>query len=88
MLIDKIINSDLDNCCEALKKDRELQKAEKEFYSLLNQTDHTLQMKLEANYSQFTARAMRIAYLQGFKDFYDLCLILNEDTNKILNNLI
>lgn len=85
MIIDTIINNDLDRCHEALKKDKELQKAEMEFYNLLDQVDHVLQMKLEANYSRFTARAMRIAYLQGFKDFYEMCLILNKDVNRILS---
>lgn len=84
MIIDTIINNDLDRCHEVLKNDLELKSAEKEFYSLLNQADHALQMKLEANYSRFTARAMRIAYLQGFKDFYDLCLTLSSDAYNIL----
>ena len=87
MIIDTIINNDLDRCHEALKKDKELQKAEMEFYNLLKQVEHSLQMKLEANYSQFTARAMRIAYLQGVKDFYELCMVLKEDTNRILDDM-
>lgn len=84
MIIDNIINNDLDSCQETLKKDKELQESEKEFYHLLNRVDNSIQLQIEANYSQFTARAMRIAYLQGFKDFYDLCLTLSSDAYNIL----
>lgn len=84
MIINNIINNDLDNCYEVLKNDKELSEAEKEFYNLLDRVDNSLQLQIEANYSQFTARAMRIAYLQGFKDFYELCLTMKSDTYNIL----
>lgn len=69
MLIEKIIDNDLDSCQEALKNDIELKSAEKEFYTLLGQMDNSLQIKLEEVFSNYSSRAIRIAYVKGFKEF-------------------
>lgn len=41
-------------------------------------------MKLENVFTSFMTRVTRIAYLQGMKDFAELCGLLKCDTNEIL----
>lgn len=87
MIIEMIINNDLISCYESMQKDLDLKQSENEFYNLLNRVDDDIKIKLEENYSKFTSRAMRIAYVQGFKDFYEMCLILKDDALNIVNRM-
>ena len=71
MLINKIIQEDTKNCHEAMKNDAELINLEEQFYEMM-QGD----LKLENIFTSYMARVTRIAYLQGMKDFAELCEIL------------
>lgn len=87
MVLLGIMENDLDSCSEVINSDKELIELDKEFYSLLDQLDDSLKIKLEDIYSSYNSRVMRIGYLQGFKDFYELCIVLKEDTDKLIKRL-
>ena len=87
MIINLIANNDLDSCYTALKTDEELKLAEREFYSIIGQLEDSIKASIEENYSKYTSRAIRIGYIQGWKDFYEFCLELKDDTEIILKSL-
>ena len=45
-------------------------------------------LELENIFTSYMARVTRIAYLQGMKDFTELCGMLREDTQEILKKYI
>ena len=83
MLINKIIEEDTKNCHEAMQSDKELLELEKQFYELMQGN-----LELANIFTSYMARVTRIAYLQGMKDFTELCGILREDTQEILKKYI
>ena len=83
MLIKKIIEEDTKNCYEAMERDTELIDLETQFYEMM-QGD----LKLENVFTSYMARVTRIAYLQGMKDFAELCGILSGDTQEILREYV
>lgn len=83
MLINRIIEEDTKNCHEAMQSDTELLELEKQFYELMQGN-----LELENIFTSYMARVTRIAYLQGMKDFTELCGILREDTQEILKKYI
>lgn len=83
MLINKIIEEDTKNCHEAIQRDVELLDYEKQFYELMQGN-----LELENIFTSYMARVTRIAYLQGMKDFAELCVILRDDTQEILKKYI
>lgn len=87
MMMDNLVNSGLDNCDRTLIQDKSLVISAKEFYDILGRIDKTMQLQLEKVFNEYTARAVRIAYVQGFKDYYDLCLLLNKDIASIINSI-
>lgn len=87
MVLLGIMENDLDSCNEIINSDKELIELDREFYSLLNQLDDSLKIKLEDIYSSYNSRVMRIGYLQGFKDFYKMCVELNSSTEELIEKL-
>ena len=83
MLIEQILKEDVVNCREALKKDSELQELEEKFYELLKGTQK-LKLDIEDVFSAYTAKCIRIAYLQGIKDFAELHIVLKKSVSDIL----
>ena len=87
MILDNILENDLDNCREVINNDRKLTDIDAEFYTLLDGVDDELKLQLERIYDEYTTRAIRLAYLQGMKDFNELFVVLREDTKKIIEEL-
>ena len=87
MVLLGIMENDLDSCNEIINSDKELIELDREFYSLLDQLDDSLKIKLEDIYSSYNSRVMRIGYLQGFKDFYKMCVELNSSTEELIEKL-
>ena len=87
MILSGIMENDLDSCSIAINSDKRLNELDKEFNRLLDQVDTFLKMELEEVYSSCNSRVMRIGYLQGVKDFYELCIVLKEDTDKLIKRL-
>ena len=83
MLINKILEDDTRNCYEAMKNDIQLEELEKKFYELTKED-----MEVERVFSAYMARVIRIAYLQGMKKFAELCGVLKQDTQEILQRNI
>lgn len=83
MLINRMLMEDTENCHGAMKRDLELCELEKEFYAHVGAN-----MELKNVFTSFMARVTRIAYLQGMKDFAELCGLLKCDTNEILEKYI
>lgn len=88
MLLKQMIANDLKNCYEAFEHDELLKSLENDFYSFRDGLEDKEFTRLEEIFSQFMARSARIAYLQGMKDFNELCLVLREDTADIMKNYI
>jgi len=83
MLINKIIEEDTKNCHEAMERDAELLELEKQFYRMIQGN-----WELENIFTAYMARVTRIAYLQGIKDFAEMCGILNANTQEILRKYV
>lgn len=88
MILKQMIEGDLRNCYEAMQSDQELQELEKNFYTLGKEVVGRDFSRMEEIFSHFMARSARLAYLQGMKDFNELCLVLREDTADIMKNYI
>lgn len=88
MLLKQMIANDLKNCYEAASSDELLQSLESDFYSYRDRMDTIDFIKLEEIFSEYMARVSRLAYLQGMKDFNELCLVLKGNTNDIMKNYI
>ena len=86
MLLEQILQEDVANCRQALQKDSELQALEEMFYELLEGAKE-VKFELEDVFSGFTAKCIRIAYLQGMKDFAELYSVLKDSVNEILTML-
>jgi len=87
MILDNIMEKDLDNCKEVINGDSKLREIDAVFYDLLDRVDDSVKTKLEDAYIEYAVRAIRLAYLQGLKDFNRLCLELKEDTATIIEEL-
>lgn len=83
MLINTILKEDIIHCKEALNNDFELRELEIRFYELLEGVNEN-KFKLEDVFSAFIAKCIRIAYLQGMKDFAELYVVLKLDVQDIL----
>lgn len=88
MLLKQMIANDLKNCYEATSNDELLKSLESDFYAYRNGMDGKDFTRLEEIFSEYMARVTRLAYLQGMKDFNELCLVLKENTNDIMNKYI
>lgn len=88
MLLKQMIANDLKNCYEATSNDELLQSLESDFYSYRDGMDGNDFTRLEEIFSEYMARVTRLAYLQGMKDFNELCLVLKENTNDIMKRYI
>lgn len=86
MLLEQIMEKDLESCYAALQQDKELQEVEAKFSDLIDETEN--KFEIDNLWGQYTARCIRIAYLQALKDFYKFCLTLREDTQEILKKYI
>lgn len=87
MLIKEILQEDVANCREALQKDLELQELEEKFYQLLENAGE-VKLELEDVFSAYTAKCIRIAYLQGIKEFAELFVVLKMSAHEILTKFI
>lgn len=88
MLLKQMMANDQKNCYEAISKDEFLQNLERDFYSYRERMDIEDFIQLEEIFSEYMARVTRLAYLQGMKDFNELCLVLKENTNDIMKNCL
>lgn len=88
MLLKQMIANDLKNCYEATSNDELLQRLENDFYSFRNGMDGKDFTRLEEIFSEYMARVTRLAYLQGMKNFNELCLVLKENTNDLIRKYI
>ena len=90
-ILNNILEKDLHNCYDAIKTDSVLTETEKQFYDLLKDTDKSCLLKMEEIFTAYTSQVMRIAYLQGLKDFNELFIELKAEPAAILaehiNNL-
>ena len=82
MLINTILQEDIVSCKETLKNDFELRELEIRFYELLGGKE--CKLELEDVFSEFTAKCIRIAYMQGMKDFAELHIALKLDMEDLL----
>lgn len=87
MLLNKILENDTRSCYTAVKRDTELAQLDTEFYALMDMLPKAEGLKLESLFSQYMARITRIAYLQGMKDFMNLCVTLKEDATEIVEKI-
>lgn len=78
ILIKQIVDGDIASCRHAVK---ELEEA---YYSIMAKCPEETGFDMERAVNAYTERAIRIAYLQGIKDFADLCIILQEDVSEII----
>jgi len=85
-LLNNILENDSDNINHILVKDEVLIEAEKKFYELLEDKGLDFTFAMEDVFNTFTVRVMRIAYLQGLKDFNYLFIELRPDASVILDD--
>ena len=88
MILTEMVRNDMESCYEAINSDAVLRELDKEFYSLEPEVDADAFRILEELFSKYSVRMAHIAYVQGMKDLYELCLELKENTNDIMKKYI
>ena len=84
MLIKQIIDGDIAGCRHALEADEQLKEMEEKYYTIMSQCPEEVTFDMESTINAYIARVIRIAYLQGIKDFANLYIALKEDVHEIL----
>ena len=88
MLINQIIDEDTSNCYKTMSEDEQLKGLEDQFYLMLEECSEDFKFEMERVFSSYMTRVLRIAYLQGIRDFSELFVILKEDTQNILQKYV
>ena len=88
MLINQIIDEDTSNCYKTMSEDEQLKGMEDQFYLMLEDCSEDFKFEIERVVSSYMTRVLRIAYLQGIKDFLELFIVLKEDTRNILQKYV
>lgn len=88
MLINQIIDEDTSNCYKTMSEDEQLSGLEDQFYLMLEDCSEDFKFEMERVVSSYMTRVLRIAYLQGIKDFLELFIVLKEDTRNILQKYV
>ncbi|MBR2037009.1 MAG: hypothetical protein IKA09_04705 [Lachnospiraceae bacterium] len=73
-------------CHHAFKEDEQLNELEEKLYNLLATCPEELFPDLEQAVNEYKASVIRIAYLQGLKDFAELYITLKKDIHEILQH--
>ena len=88
MLINQIIDEDTSNCYKTMSEDEQLSGLEDQFYLMLEDCSEDFKFEMERVVSSYMTRVLRIAYLQGIRDFSELFIVLKEDTRNILQKYV
>ena len=80
MLIKSILENDKLSCRDALAEDAQIKCIDDKFYSLLSKCQEEVYFDMERKVNEYIERVIQIVYLQGLKDFAELCIILKEDS--------
>lgn len=88
MLIKQIMDADIANCYEVMENDEQLKIIDDKLYSLLSELPKDVNFEMEATVSEYMARVIRIAYLQGILDFTRLFVVLRENPQHILQKYV
>lgn len=88
MLIKQIMDADIANCYEVMENDEQLKIIDDKLYSLLSELPKDVNFEMEATVSEYMARVIRIAYLQGIFDFTRLFVVLRENPQHILQKYV
>ena len=88
MLINQIMDEDTSNCYKTMSEDEQLKGMEDQFYLMLEDCSEDFKFEMERVVSSYMTRVLRIAYLQGIKDFLELFIVLKEDTRNILQKYV
>lgn len=88
MLINQIVDEDTSNCYKAMSEDEQLVEMENTYYAMLEELPEDFRFEMERVFSSYMIRVLRIAYVQGIKDFSELFIILKEDVQNILQKYV
>ena len=88
MILTEMIRNDMESCYEAINSDAVLREMDKDFYSLEPEIDADTFRIVEELFSKYSVRMAHIAYVQGMKDLYELCLALDESTGDIIKKYV
>jgi len=84
MLIKQIMDEDNASCRHAVEADKQVKELEEAYYSIMAKYPEETEFDMERAVNAYIERAIRIAYLQGIKDFANLCITLQEDVHEII----
>ena len=84
MLIKQIVDGDMADCRHAIEADEQAKELEEAYYAMLSKCPEEIRFDMEMAINSYAERVIRIAYLQGIKDFANLCITLKEDVHDIL----
>ena len=84
ILIKQIVDGDIASCRHAVEADAQVKELEEAYYSIMAKCPEETGFDMERAVNAYTERAIRIAYLQGIKDFANLYITLKEDVHEIL----
>lgn len=82
------MDADIANCYEVMENDEQLKIIDDKLYSLLSELPKDVNFEMEATVSEYMARVIRIAYLQGILDFTRLFVVLRENPQHILQKYV
>ena len=84
ILIKQIVDGDIAGCRHAVEADAQAKALEEAYYDMISKCPEEIQFDMEMAINSYAERVLQIAYLQGIKDFANLCITLKEDVLDIL----
>lgn len=84
MLMKQIVDGDHADCRHAIEADAQAKALEEAYYVMISKCPEEIQFDMERVINSYAERVIQIAYLQGIKDFANLCITLKEDVLDIL----
>lgn len=84
MMLDKILENVTEACQAAIKEDDNFMFFQEKFYEIIREYPQEDLFALEEAFNTCVARAQKIAYLQGLKDFSRMFIDLKDDATVIL----
>jgi len=88
MIIDSVIDRDLEQISEVLNNNDEFKQLEARVNALIKELEKPLKYEMEDVVLQYVSLSMRLSYLAGFKDFYELFITLDKNLDVIMQEYI
>ena len=87
MILKDIVNNDMEHCDKVFRENKELRYIEEEAGRIIKTLDKEVGKEIQNLFIAHGARIASLAYMQGIKDFRDMFVDLQEDTNVVIDKM-